>query len=129
MVKTHSPLGDTEYIIGGSKLHKTLEEHLLSEEHRQVIIHLKINFAEAYFFFIQREIVFYYYLDFARIKGFNWEKDVDAKNLKFFLTVLQAKAVHENITQICCLSALSSSLEISPSLYGSLYKHIDNLIR
>ena len=68
-------------------------------------------------------------MDFARIKGFNWEKDVDGKNLKFFLNVLQAKAVHENITQICCLSALSSSLEISPSLYGSLYKHIDNLIR
>ena len=64
----------------------------------------------------QREIVLNYYKEFASIKGFNWVKDVDAKYLKFFLNVLQAKAVHEKITQICCLSALTNSLEISPSM-------------
>jgi hypothetical protein len=38
---------------------------------------------------LQREVIFYYYLDYAKIKGFDWEKVVDLKNLKFFLNVLQ----------------------------------------
>ena len=103
--------GGPEFAVGGSKLHSSLEEHMRSAEHTQ------------------REIVLNYYKEFASIKGFNWAKDVDAKYLKFFLNVLQAKAVHEKITQICCLSALTNSLEISPSMYASLYKHLDYLIR
>ena len=103
--------GGPDYAVGGSKLHSSLEEHMRSAEHTQ------------------REIVLNYYKEFANIKGFNWAKDVDAKNLKFFLNVLQAKAVHEKITQICCLSALTNSIDISPSMYASLYKHVDHLIR
>ena len=103
--------GGPDFAVGGSKLHSSLEEHMRSAEHTQ------------------REIVLNYYKEFASIKGFNWAKDVDAKYLKFFLNVLQAKAVHEKITQICCLSALTNSLEISPSMYASLYKHLDYLIR
>merc|ERR1711962_172824 len=55
--------------------------------------------------------------------------DVDIRNLKFFLNVLQAKALHEKIIQICCVSVMVNSLEISPSTYNTLYKHLDNLIR
>ena len=110
IVKANSS-GGPDFAVGGAKLYSTLEEHMRSAEHTQ------------------REIVLNYYKEFASIKGFNWTKDVDAKNLKFFLNVLQAKAVHEKITQICCLSALTNSLDISPSMYASLYKHLDYLIR
>ena len=92
-------------------LSKHLSDHMSCEDHRQ------------------REIIFNYYLEYARIKGFDWEKDVKEKNLKFFLNVLQAKALHEKITQICSVSVLTNSLQISPSTYSSMYRHLDNLIR
>ena len=92
-------------------LSKHLTDHMACEDHRQ------------------REIIFNYYLEYARIKGFDWEKDVKEKNLKFFLNVLQAKALHEKITQICSVSVLTNSLQISPSTYSSMYRHLDHLIR
>jgi len=105
-VKIKSPI---QYTTMQEK-NEQIEKHLNSDEHTQ------------------KDQVFDLYSLYAQMKGFDLENDKQMKNLRFFLTVLKAKALHSKIAVMNCIAVLMSILDLSMSQYNDLYKHVDKLV-